>query len=140
MEASTTIERVKKETQYQLHITPDRQQLIFARDKLQDGQTLSDCNIQNESTLLLILWPNDDMQIVVKVVKVVNSKSITLEVEMNEFIENEKAKIYFKEGIPVDQQQLMFAGKQLEDNRTLKGYNIIHKSTLHFILLCKDIE
>ena len=135
METITTIERLKKEIQYQLFILPDRQQLIFSGKNLKDGQTLRDCNIQNESTVQLILWPNDDMQIVVKVDNVLTSKSITLEVEMNESIENVKARIYFKEGIQVDQQQLNFAGNKLEDNHILKDYNIVHKSTLSLVLI-----
>ena len=134
VEPLDTVEIVKSKIKELASIPIAHQRLIFEGKQLEDNKTLSEYNILKESTLHIVLRMRPTSGVMQIYVKTLAGITLTLNVQPLDTIGNIKVKIQDIEGIPIEQQRLIFNGNKLEDNRTLSEYNIITGSIFYLVL------
>ena len=140
MAASDSVASVKAKIHAEEAIPPEEQCLTFAGELLEDGRTLSDYGIQAAATPHLDLRRRGGMQIQVRRRPLtegrrllVRGKTFTLDVAASDSVASVKAQIHEKEGIPPEEQCLVFRGKLLEDERTLQDYCVFKDAELELL-------
>lgn len=127
---STTVLEVKQKMMVKEGILPARQRLLYGGSVLEDGKTLSACNIQSQSTLMLVVSNRDAIPINIAMP---SGKSITLNVQISDKVSVLQDKIRAVEGIAPSQQNLFFNGRALNDDDLLSDYGIQRESKLYLV-------
>ena len=135
IECLDTIKNIKEKIKDREGI-PIEQQILFLDGKeLEDNKTLFDYSVQK------FIIPLDlSIKGVIKILfKMLTGKNFYLLVKSSDTLKETKIKIENKEKIPIEQQRLLFAGKELEDNKTFNDYNIKNEDTIHLALRLKGV-
>ena len=127
---STTVLEVKQKMMVKEGILPARQRLIYGGSVLEDGKTLSSCNIQSQSTLMLVVSNRDAIPINIEMP---SGKSIALNVQISDKVSVLQDKIRAVEGIAPSQQNLYFNGRAMNDDDLLSDYGIQRESKLYLV-------
>ena len=130
VDASDTVKLVKARIEDQEGIPERLQRLMFADDVMRNTKALSDCGVREGDTLRLLL----DMQNIHIFVETLTGKTLTLKIERSSTVEQVKDAIFKMEGIPIDEQRLIFKQKQLKDHESLSDYDIMDGDTIQLIL------
>ncbi|EME77815.1 uncharacterized protein MYCFIDRAFT_63791 [Pseudocercospora fijiensis CIRAD86] len=129
---SDLVSTVKAQIHSKEEIPPERQRLICSGRQLENIRSLASYNIGRDSTLHLLLGVgNNKMEIYVKTL---TGKTLTLETSTHATVDELKLQIQEITGVPPDQMRLIFAGRQLEEGRSMADHGIQQKSTVHLVL------
>jgi ubiquitin C len=143
VEPCESVMSVKAKIQDKEGIPIEKQRLIAQGNAMEDDRLIGDYNVQMLTNLFLVIpqalraggnegqGTGGTKQIFIKTLQ---GKTMTLDVADNETVQSVKQRISEKEGIPVDQQRLVFNGKQLEDDKRLEDYHLENLSTVHLVL------
>jgi ubiquitin C len=132
VESSDTIADVKVKILNKLGNPPDEQHMLFAGKRLDDHHTIAYYNIQDNSIINLTPNLHEGQQLRI-FIRTTDGKEFPLMVESSNTISHLKAMIFDIEKIPVDQQHLIFAGRLLDDFRTINDYNFKGAITIHLV-------
>ena len=130
-----TIYIIKRKIQLKENLLPQNYKLLLERTKLDDNNNLYNYEIKSETIFEYIFDAIGKYQIFIKTV---SSRTISLDVDSWFTIEDIKELYYDREGIPSNQQRLIFNGIELEDNKTLDFYNIGKDSVINYEIKIKE--